>query len=41
MNVSQDAIETQSESSKRGRNDNYISRLRAYDKHYLEKSSLV
>ncbi len=29
------------ESVKRGRNENLICRLKAFDKHYIEKSSLV
>ena len=29
------------DSREKSRNDHYYSRLRAFDKHYLEKSSLV
>lgn len=36
-----DATEIPNESARKGRNDAYINRLRAFDKHYLEKSSLV
>jgi len=34
-------VENIPENVKKGRNENLICRLKAFDKHYLEKSSLV
>jgi hypothetical protein len=36
-----DGGDMQSDSQRRGRNDHIFSRLKAFDKHYIEKSSLV
>ena len=41
INTSNEPGEEQNEVQKKGRNENLLHRLKAFDKHYLEKISLV
>lgn len=40
-NMNDSSVDNIPENYRRGRNDNMIGRLKAFDKHYIEKSSLV